>query len=80
MQLEQQINERSYFFFAGFFVLVLIGFWFTYFTSGWLSYGGFDFSSPEYLGLEIAQAMESFPICLTCGFDVPFFRFEFLQI
>jgi len=32
MKLEKQINQRSHYFFAGFFVLILIGFWFTYFT------------------------------------------------
>ncbi|WP_075349705.1 hypothetical protein [Algoriphagus marinus] len=32
MKLEKQLNQRSHYFFAGFFVLILIGFWFTYFT------------------------------------------------
>lgn len=32
MKLEKAINLKSYLFFIGFFILVLIGFWFTYFT------------------------------------------------
>jgi hypothetical protein len=32
MKLENAINQRSHLFFAGSFVLMLIGFWFTYFT------------------------------------------------
>lgn len=32
MKLEKAINQKSHLFFAGFFAVVLLGFWFTYFT------------------------------------------------